>query len=114
MSVGAIGGANAYANMMKIMQNKTASISSGNVTGSTGSVTGSSGSTFSNFVADAAKGALNTIKNSENVSAQAIAGKASLTDVVTAVNSADVALKSIVAIRDKAIAAYQDIIKMPI
>lgn len=107
MSVGPVGGASAYANMMKIMQNKSASISSPNVSGT-------SGSSFGDMVSEAAKSALNNIKNSENVSAQAIMGKASLTDVVTAVNSADIALKSIVAIRDKAINAYQDILKMPI
>lgn len=108
MSVGPIGGANAYANMMKIMQSKASSASA-----STGTEA-ASGSSFGDLVAGAAKSALNNVKNAETVSTQAIMGKASLTDVVTAVNSADVALKSIVAIRDKAIAAYQDILKMPI
>lgn len=108
MSIGSVGGASAYANMMKIMQNKSGSAASSS------SVSGASSNSFGDMVTDAAKSALNNIKNSEKVSAQAIMGKASLTDVVTAVSSADVALKSIVAIRDKAINAYQDILKMPI
>ena len=112
MSVGPVGGASAYANMMKIMQNKASSGDSS--TSSASGTSGASGSSFGDMVSEAAKSALNNIKNSENVSAQAIMGKASLTDVVTAISSADVALKSIVAIRDKAINAYQDILKMPI
>ena len=80
------------------------------------SATESSGSTggFSDMVFSAAKSAVNTIKSGEQTSLNAVAGKASLSEVVTAVNSADIALKSMVAIRDKVINAYQDILKMPI
>ncbi len=112
MSVGPIGGAQAYANMQKIMQKM--SESNGDSSSSSGAVSGASGGGFSSLVSDAAKNTMDTIRNAEVVSAQGIAGKASLTDVVTAVNSADVALKSVVAIRDKVIAAYNDIMKMPI
>ena len=45
---------------------------------------------------------------------QIVAGKADLTDVVTAVSEAETALNTVVAIRDRVISAYQDIIKMPI
>lgn len=72
-----------------------------------------SGGGFSNMLADAAKDTMNTVKNAEQVSAQAISGDASLIDVIGAVNSADMALKSVVGIRDRVISAYQDIIKMP-
>jgi len=107
MAISNISGANAYGYVNKLVNNNNSSSSSSGASGA-------SGSTFGNFVADAAKTAVSTIKNSETVSMNAIAGKASLTDVVTAMNSAEVALKSVVAIRDKVISAYNDIIKMPI
>jgi flagellar hook-basal body complex protein FliE len=75
--------------------------------------TGSTGG-FSDLISSGINNALNNVKAGEQVSMEAIAGKASLSDVVSAVNSADIALKSVVAIRDKVINAYQDILKMPI
>ena len=45
---------------------------------------------------------------------QAISGKGDLTEVVAAVSRAQLALQSTVAIRDRVIQAYQDVIKMPI
>jgi flagellar hook-basal body complex protein FliE len=42
------------------------------------------------------------------------AGKANMVDVVTAVSETEVAIDAVVAVRDKIIAAYQDIMKMPI
>lgn len=47
-------------------------------------------------------------------SMQAIAGGGNLTDVVTAVSRAELALQSAVAIRDKVVQAYQDVMRMPI
>nr|WP_321984382.1 flagellar hook-basal body complex protein FliE [uncultured Lichenicoccus sp.] len=47
-------------------------------------------------------------------SAQGIAGEASVTDVVTAVSRAQLALQSTVAIRDRVVQAYQDVMKMQI
>jgi flagellar hook-basal body complex protein FliE len=47
-------------------------------------------------------------------SMQAITGGGNLTDVVTAVSRAELALQSATAIRDRVVQAYQDIMKMPI
>jgi flagellar hook-basal body complex protein FliE len=44
----------------------------------------------------------------------ALQGKGDLVDVVTAVQAAEVSLETVVAIRDKVIAAYQEIMRMPI
>ena len=44
----------------------------------------------------------------------AIKGGGNYTDVVTAVSHAELALQSAVAIRDKVVQAYQDVMKMPI
>ena len=47
-------------------------------------------------------------------SMQAIAGHGNLTDVVTAVSKAELALQSATAIRDRVVQAYQDVMRMPI
>jgi flagellar hook-basal body complex protein FliE len=41
-------------------------------------------------------------------------GKANMIDVVTAVAESETAIQMLVAVRDKVIAAYEDILKMPI
>jgi flagellar hook-basal body complex protein FliE len=47
--------------------------------------------------------------------AQALAtGKANMVDVVTAVAETETAIETLVSVRDKVIAAYEDILKMPI
>jgi len=47
--------------------------------------------------------------------AQAVAaGKANLVDVVTAVAETETAFQTLVSVRDKVIAAYEDVLKMPI
>lgn len=72
------------------------------------------GKSFSQFVGESLDEAMKTGKAAENMSAQAIAGKADLTDVVTAVTNAEVTLQTVVAIRDKVVTAYQEIARMPI
>jgi flagellar hook-basal body complex protein FliE len=54
------------------------------------------------------------IRKSEQVSKKTITKEASLTDMVTALSEAEMAIQSIVNVRDKVISAYQDIIKMQI
>jgi flagellar hook-basal body complex protein FliE len=44
----------------------------------------------------------------------AATGKANVVDVVTAVAETEVAIDALVAVRDKVIAAYEEIMKMPI
>jgi len=41
-------------------------------------------------------------------------GKGNVMDVVTAVAETDVAVSTLVSVRDRVIAAYEDILKMPI
>lgn len=71
-------------------------------------------SDFSGLVKDAIGTAANTMARGENLSAQSVAGKAELTDVVTAVTSAELTLQTVVAVRDRVINAYQEIMRMPI
>jgi flagellar hook-basal body complex protein FliE len=41
-------------------------------------------------------------------------GKANMVDVVTAVAESETAIQALVSVRDKVIAAYEEILKMPI
>jgi flagellar hook-basal body complex protein FliE len=73
------------------------------------------GPSFSSLVENAAKEALSTSKQAEALGTRAAAGaNVELTDVVTAVANAEVTLQTVVAVRDKVISAYQDIMRMPI
>lgn len=69
---------------------------------------------FSNLVKDALDTATSTMARGEKQSIQSVAGKAELTDVVTAVTSAELTLQTVVAVRDRVISAYQEIMRMPI
>jgi len=69
---------------------------------------------FENYMAKATQDAVQTLKKGEETSAQAVMGTASLTDVVEAVTAAELTLQTVVALRDKMLQAYQDIMRMPI
>ena len=69
---------------------------------------------FSDLVADAARSALETGHKAERMTAAAVDGKAELAEVVAAVSNAELTLQSVVAIRDRIIQAYQEILRMPI
>ena len=51
---------------------------------------------------------------SERVATGALVGEADLQDVVAAVHAAEITLQTVVAVRDRMISAYQDILRMPI
>jgi flagellar hook-basal body complex protein FliE len=55
-----------------------------------------------------------TGRKGETAATQAVAGHANLQEVVEAVNAAELTLQTVVAVRDRMITAYQDIIRMPI
>lgn len=79
-----------------------------------GSIEPKVGPSFSSLVQGAAESALQTSKSAEAVSMQAVAGNAEMTDVVTAVANAEVTLQTVVAVRDRVVSAYQEIMRMPI
>lgn len=72
------------------------------------------GPSFLDMVGDSLQAAAAKGYKSEETAIQAMTGKADLADVVTAITEAETALNTVVAIRDKVINAYQDIIRMPI
>ena len=53
-------------------------------------------------------------KKSDAQAAAAVQGKGNMVNVVTAVAETEVAIDAVVAVRDRVIQAYEDIMKMPI
>jgi flagellar hook-basal body complex protein FliE len=72
------------------------------------------GGNFSDFLSGAVKDSINTIRQGEQAATAQVQGKANLVDVVQSVNAAEITLDTVVAVRDKVVAAYQSIMNMPI
>ena len=72
------------------------------------------GSSFSDFLSGAVKDSISTISQGEQAATQQVSGKANIVDVVNSVNAAELTLDTVVAVRDKVVAAYQSIMTMPI
>jgi flagellar hook-basal body complex protein FliE len=95
--------ANAYANLARILD-----------TGGAGKGAQTSGPSFSSVLKDAIGGVMDVGRKSDQQTVAMAAGKANVMDVVTAVAETDVAVSTLVSVRDKVIAAYEDIMKMSI
>jgi flagellar hook-basal body complex protein FliE len=70
--------------------------------------------TFGQYVDKAARDSVETMRHGEKIQADAVMGKADLTDVVQAVTSAELTLQTVVGLRDRMLSAYQEIMRMPI
>ena len=73
-------------------------------------VAGGFGGMVEAMVADAATG----MRAAEAASAKQVAGKGDLIDVVTAIGAAETALDTVVAVRDRVVNAYSEIMRMQI
>lgn len=113
MNIKAMDAANAYANAIKNQGIGSGTDKIGSISG-IGSLRGEGVGTFSDVLKAAITDTSNAVGASANSGIQAMNGKADLVDVVTSVQNAEMVLETVVAVRDKVIAAYQDIIKMPI
>ena len=86
----------------------------GALSGGKAKVMEASGSSFEDtlkgFIGDAVK----SLKEGKQAAAAGAAGKANLQEVVLAVNNAELMMQTVVAVRDKVIGAYQDIIRTTI
>lgn len=72
------------------------------------------GSSFSDFLSGAIKDSVSAIRQGEQAATAQVQGKANLVDVVQQVNNAELTLDTVVAVRDKVVAAYQSIMNMAI
>jgi flagellar hook-basal body complex protein FliE len=99
--------ATAYANTSKLLAE--ASKASTPASGSGGQPTD-----FGKLLSDSMQGLIDTGKKSDQMSLDLVNGKANVVDVVTAISQTELAMESMVAVRDKVISAYQEIMRMPI
>lgn len=76
--------------------------------------TAATGPTFASVLGGVATDAVESLKKGEAMSFAGIQGKANTREVVDAVMQADQTLKTAVALRDKIVSAYLDIVKMQI
>ena len=73
-----------------------------------------SGVSFGDMIRSGIEGAVSSVKAGEQASASAVVGKADLNDVVQSITKAEMTLQTIVAVRDRLVTAYQEILRMPI
>jgi flagellar hook-basal body complex protein FliE len=99
--------ANAYASLARMME-------SGVAEKGAGTAGGGSGPSFSALLKDAVGSVLEAGKKSDAQTMAMTSGKANVMDVVTAVAETDVAVSTLVSVRDRVIQSYEDIMKMPI
>jgi flagellar hook-basal body complex protein FliE len=95
--------ANAYANLARILD-----------TGGAGKGAETSGPSFSAVLKDAIGSVMDVGRKSDQQTVAMAAGNANVMDVVTAVAETDVAVSTLVSVRDKVIQSYEDIMKMSI
>jgi len=97
--------ANAYASLARMMQSGGAE---------KGAAQTSAGPSFGAMLKDAVGSVMEAGKKSDAQTIAMTSGKANVMDVVTAVAETDVAVSTLVSVRDRVIQSYEDIMKMPI
>jgi len=108
MSIGALDAAGAYGRALGVGRDPTGRaglVPSTPKTGETG---------FGGMVESLVGNATSTMHAAEAASAKQIAGKGDLIDVVTAMGAAETALDTVVAVRDRVVSAYSDLMRMQI
>jgi flagellar hook-basal body complex protein FliE len=72
------------------------------------------GGGFAGLLQQFVGGTADSARKSESAMVQATAGKGDLVEVVTAIAESEAALETLVAVRDRVISAYEEIMRMPI
>ncbi len=83
-------------------------------TGEADGAGGDAGQGFGAVLGRALDGVVKAGRDADTQSMRALSGAGNFTEVATAVSRAQLALQGAVAIRDKVVQAYQDIMRMPI
>jgi flagellar hook-basal body complex protein FliE len=95
--------ANAYANLARIVD-----------VGSAGKTSESSGPSFASMLKESIGNVVEAGRKSDGQTMAMAAGKANVVDVVTAVAETEVAVGTLVSVRDRVIQSYEEIMRMPI
>jgi flagellar hook-basal body complex protein FliE len=98
--------ANAYASLARMLESGAGAAA--------GKAPDGEGPSFSSVLKDALGGVMEAGRKSDAQTVAMASGKANVMDVVTAVADTDVAVSTLVSVRDRVIQSYEDIMKMPI
>jgi flagellar hook-basal body complex protein FliE len=98
--------ANAYASLGRMLES--------GIGAGAGKTSEAGGQSFGAVLKDAIGSVLDSGRKSDAQSLAMASGKANVMDVVTAVAETDVAVSTLVSVRDRVIQSYEDIMKMPI
>ncbi len=79
-----------------------------------GSAAGAARPDFAAMVSNVLQSTSQAGARADSQAVAALGGKADIVDVVTAVAESEAAIETLVAVRDRVIAAYEDIMRMPI
>jgi len=104
MTIDALNAAKAYGNQLKLMQGPGNQSSSEETTSSP----------FMQMLKSAAESVTNVETGNETKQLQSLTGNVELYNLTTSVANAELTLNTVVAIRDRVINAYNDIVKMSI
>jgi flagellar hook-basal body complex protein FliE len=97
-----------------IMASPAAAVQAYQATEASAPPDGAAGTDFGGLLARTLEGVVETGHAADAEAVSAIAGEGNITDVVTAISKAELALQTTVALRDRVVQAYQQIIGMPI
>ena len=97
----------AYANVAKLLNN-AASKPAVNQVADVG------GGDFAKLLGQAVQGVVDSGKVSDTKAMELVNGKGDMVDVVTAISQTELAMDTMVAVRDRVISAYEEIMRMPI
>jgi flagellar hook-basal body complex protein FliE len=117
MTVTALNAAAAYGNVANLL-NKGAKPQT-DLIASAGSpldfaATSAPGGDFASLLAQNVQGVIDQGRASEQMALDTISGKASTVDMVTAISQTEMAIETMVTVRDRVISAYEQIMQMPI
>jgi flagellar hook-basal body complex protein FliE len=72
------------------------------------------GADFAKLLAESVQGVVDAGKVSDQMSLDLVNGKPDIVDVVTAISQTEIAMETMITIRDRVISAYEEIMRMPI
>src|SRR5690606_2621680 len=75
---------------------------------------GGSGGNFADMLAQQVQGVVDAGRSSDAMAIDMVNGKANVVDMVTALSETEMAIESMVTVRDRVISAYEEIMRMPI
>ncbi|MBB5685223.1 flagellar hook-basal body complex protein FliE [Sphingobium boeckii] len=106
MSIGTLDATTAYSRALKTMVTPPAESAVAEPSANPASF----GGMIQTMVTDAAA----SLRTAESESAKQVAGKGDMIDMVTAIGAAETALETVVAVRDRVVNAYSEIMRMQI